>query len=109
LINAYYGKANNVYTIISEFPWNDLGTWASLHEKRPKDENNNSIIGKNVMIYNSENCLIQMPANKKLVVIEGLIIYSGWNDDMLLILNKWWAIPKEYSTRYFNRKGSEYI
>lgn len=108
---AIMEKANNVYTIISEFPWNDLGTWASLHEKRPKDEHNNSIIGKNIMIYNSENCLIQMPANKKLVVIEGLnnfIVVE--NDDMLLILNK----NDEQSLRNIVQdilieKGSEYI
>jgi len=63
------------------------------------------------MIYNSENCLIQMPANKKLVVIEGLnnfIVVE--NDDMLLILNK----NDEQSLRNIVQdilieKGSEYI
>jgi mannose-1-phosphate guanylyltransferase len=108
---AIMEKANNVYTIISEFPWNDLGTWASLHEKRPKDENNNSIIGKNVMTYDTQDCLIQMPNNKKLVVIEGLknfIVVE--NDDMLLILNK----DHEQSLRNIVQdilieKGSEYI
>ncbi len=73
-ISIDYGimeKADNVYVYISDFGWSDLGTWGSLFENKEKDENNNAISGKNVMTYNTKNCIINVP-NKKLVVVEGL-------------------------------------
>lgn len=73
-ISIDYGvmeKAQNVYVRISDFGWSDLGTWGSLHENRNKDEKQNAISGKNVMIYNTEDCVIHVPDNK-LVVVNGL-------------------------------------
>ncbi len=73
-ISIDYGvmeKATNVYVRISDFGWSDLGTWGSLHDIRDKDESRNAISGKNIMVYNTEDCIINMPKNK-LVVINGL-------------------------------------
>jgi mannose-1-phosphate guanylyltransferase len=73
-ISIDYGimeKATNVYVRISDFGWSDLGTWGSLHEIRKKDDQNNAITGKNVMVYDTEDCIVHMPKNK-LVVINGL-------------------------------------
>ncbi|MCK4569008.1 MAG: mannose-1-phosphate guanylyltransferase [Bacteroidales bacterium] len=73
-ISIDYGimeKAKNVYVRISDFGWSDLGTWGSLHDIRAKDEQGNAINGKNVMVYDTGDCIINMPANK-LVVINGL-------------------------------------
>ncbi len=73
-ISIDYGimeKARNVYVRISDFGWSDLGTWGSLHDIRQKDDKQNAISGKNVMVYNTEDCIINMPADK-LVVINGL-------------------------------------
>ena len=51
-----------------------------------KDENNNAIIGENVFLIDSENCLINMPDNK-LVLIDGLKDYIVVeSDNMLMIL-----------------------
>lgn len=73
-ISIDYGvmeKAENVYVRASDFGWSDLGTWGSLYDIRSKDENGNAVIGKNVMLYNTNNCIINMPKDK-LVVVEGL-------------------------------------
>jgi len=73
-ISIDYGvmeKAANVYVRISDFGWSDLGTWGSLHDTLAKDDKQNAVAGKNVMIYNTEDCIINMPADK-LVVINGL-------------------------------------
>lgn len=73
-ISIDYGvmeKATNVFVRISDFGWSDLGTWGSLHDIRQKDEKNNAVAGKNVMIYKTEDCIINVPPNK-LVVINGL-------------------------------------
>lgn len=90
-ISIDYGimeKATNVYTFISDFGWSDLGTWGSLFEIKEKDSNNNAVIGKNVMTYNSKNCIINASDNK-LVVVEGLVDYIvAVNKDSILICKK---------------------
>jgi mannose-1-phosphate guanylyltransferase len=51
-----------------------------------KDENTNSIIGNNVFTFNSENCLVNVPKNK-LVLLDGLKDYIVVeSDDMLMVL-----------------------
>jgi len=73
-ISIDYGimeKAGNVFVRISDFGWSDLGTWGSLHDIREKDDMQNAVSGKNVMLYNSEDCIINVPC-EKLVVINGL-------------------------------------
>ncbi len=57
-ISIDYGvmeKANNVYVLAADFGWSDLGTWGSLYENRNKDANGNSIVGKNIMAYDTKN------------------------------------------------------
>ncbi len=90
-ISIDYGimeKAGNVYVLASDFGWSDLGTWGSMFEIRDKDENNNAIIGKNVMTFDTKNCVVTMPENK-LVVLQGLDDYIVVeNDDILLVCRK---------------------
>jgi mannose-1-phosphate guanylyltransferase len=87
-ISIDYGimeKAKNVYVIESDFGWSDLGTWGSLHDIREKDENRNAISGKNVLTYDSGNCIIHMPSDK-LVVLQGLDDYIVVEDDNILLV-----------------------
>ncbi len=74
---AIMEKADNIYTIPSDLGWSDLGTWASLYEECPKDENNNVVHAKTAMLMDSKNCLIKA-GKDKLVVIKGL-------DDFIVI------------------------
>jgi mannose-1-phosphate guanylyltransferase len=48
-----------------------LGTWGSLYEHLPKDNNGNAVVGRNVLMYDSQNCIINMPKDK-VTVIQGL-------------------------------------
>jgi len=85
---AIMEKAKNVYVLPATFDWNDLGTWGSLHEKLPKDNNNNSIVNANVFLENASNNIIST-SKDKLVIIDGLedfIIVD--KDDVLLIYPK---------------------
>jgi mannose-1-phosphate guanylyltransferase len=87
-ISIDYGimeKARNVFVIESDFGWSDLGTWGSLHEILKKDDKQNAISGKNVMSYDSKNCIIHMP-DKKLVVLQGLDDYIVVEDDNILLV-----------------------
>lgn len=63
-------KDGKVFTHPADFGWSDLGNWASLHEKLPKDENNNASVG-NVRMYECENCVVHVSEERK-VVIQGL-------------------------------------
>ena len=73
-ISIDYGvmeKANNVFVVLSDFGWSDLGTWGSLYDNLAKKNHDNAVIGKRVYMYDSENCIVNMPDNK-LVILQGL-------------------------------------
>jgi mannose-1-phosphate guanylyltransferase len=89
-ISIDYGimeKAGNVHVISSDFGWSDLGTWGSLYDIRSKDENRNAVVGKNVMLYNTKDCIVTMP-NEKIVVLQGLDGYIVVEDDESLLICK---------------------
>ncbi len=85
--NGVMEKAQNVYVVLSDFGWSDLGTWKSLHEASGKDDNQNVIDGR-VMLYDTRNCIIKTPGNR-LVAINGLdgFIVAEF-DNVLMICRK---------------------
>ena len=90
-ISIDYGimeKAQNVYVLCSDFGWTDLGTWGSLYEMSPKDENENVSLKCKTMFYESSNNIIALPSDK-LVVVQGLDDYIvAESDNVLLICKK---------------------
>ena len=84
---AIMEKADNVFVRKSIIGWSDLGTWGSLYTHLNKDSNNNAIVGKHVMMYNSKNCVVHVP-NEKLVVIEGLDDYIVVESENILLICK---------------------
>jgi mannose-1-phosphate guanylyltransferase len=85
---AVMENAKNVDVVLATFDWSDLGTWGSLYTHLDKDYNGNAVIGENVYMINSTNCIVNLPSNK-LALIEGLdnhIVVESEN--MLMILNK---------------------
>ncbi|RKR83139.1 mannose-1-phosphate guanylyltransferase [Mucilaginibacter gracilis] len=74
-ISIDYGimeKADNVYVLPSEFGWSDLGTWASIYQLAEKDYVGNAVIpAEKVIMYDSSNCMVNVPADK-LVILKGL-------------------------------------
>ncbi len=112
-ISIDYGimeKASNVYVLPSDFGWSDLGTWGSLYEHRTKDDKQNAIVGKNVLTYNTKNCIINMPKDK-LVVLQGLENYIVVeSDDILLVCKK---EDEQHIRKFVNDvmtdKGDEFV
>jgi mannose-1-phosphate guanylyltransferase len=89
-ISIDYGimeKADNVYVRISDFGWSDLGTWKSLHEIKARDGNNNAISGNNVITYDTDDCIINVPQDK-LVVINGLQDFIVVEEEGTLLICK---------------------
>ena len=112
-ISIDYGvmeKASNVYVIPSSFGWSDIGTWNALYEQREKDENANSYIGKNVMTYEVNNCLINTPKDK-LVILQGLEDYIVVDsDDILMVCHKSEEQRiKQFVTDVEVEKGNDYL
>lgn len=85
---AIMEKAPNVYVLPANFDWNDLGTWGSLYEKLPKDNQLNAVVNASVLLENASNNIIRTDA-KKLIVIDGLNDYIIVDrEDVLLIYPK---------------------
>jgi mannose-1-phosphate guanylyltransferase len=101
-------KADNVFVILSDFGWSDLGTWKSLYDVSQKDEQQNTIDGK-IMAYDTQGCIIKTPKDK-LVVVQGLEGYIVAENDGVLMICK---IDQEQRVRDFvadaKEMGSQYI
>jgi len=78
-------KAENVYVLCSDLEWSDLETWGTLYDNTPKDVDGNVVLGNDVMLYHTKNCIINMPADK-LVVIQGLEGYIVVESDQTLMI-----------------------
>ena len=90
-ISIDYGimeKADNVFVVLSDFGWSDLGTWGSLYTHIDLDASGNAVVGKEVKLYDTENSMINVPEDK-LVVLQGLknyiVVDTG---DVLLVVKK---------------------
>ena len=89
-ISIDYGimeKAKSVNVVLSDFGWSDLGTWGSLHTHIAHDEHRNGVVGKNVMLYNCADNVINIP-NEKLAVLHGLNGYIVVDSGNILLVCK---------------------
>jgi mannose-1-phosphate guanylyltransferase len=90
-ISIDYGimeKARNVNVVLSDFGWSDLGTWGSLHNHIAQDAQENGVVGKNVVLYNCANNVVNIPEGK-LAVLHGLNGYIVVDtEDILLVCKK---------------------
>ncbi len=84
---AIMEKAEEIFVYPAEFGWSDLGSWGSLHEHIRLDMYNNAIIGDNVKVYESHNCMIHTSQEKK-VVVQGLDGYIVAEKDNTLLICK---------------------
>ena len=84
---AIMEKADNVFVRASVIGWSDLGTWGSLYDHIKHDKNSNAVVGKNVMLYDSKNCIVNV-AKDKLVIMQGLEDYIVVESDGILLICK---------------------
>ena len=82
---AIMEKAEEIFVFPANFGWSDLGTWGSLQMNSIKDANNNALIGSNINMYESKNCIVHTTQEKKVVIqgLDGYIIAE--KDDTLLV------------------------
>lgn len=112
-ISIDYGimeKAKNVYVMMADFGWSDLGTWSSLYELSDKDDSGNATVNGASQLYNCKDNLIVLPSGKVAVIqdLENYLVAEEGN--VLLICKK----DEEQKLRqYFNdveaRLGKEFV
>ena len=112
-ISIDYGvleKADNVYVIKSDFGWSDLGTWGSLYEVSPKDEDNNASLHCKTLYIESTGNIVTTNDNK-LVVLQGMDDYIVVESDNVLLICKKQEEQriKHFLTDVKFRFGEEYI
>ena len=84
---AIMEKAENVHVICADFGWSDLGTWGSLYTHLDKDDSQNAVVGNNVFLYNSNNCIVNIPSDH-LAVVHGLDDYIVVESEGVLLICK---------------------
>jgi mannose-1-phosphate guanylyltransferase len=85
---AILEKADNVYMVVCNPGWSDLGTWGSLYEELEKDSQQNSYLTPNLIPFESKGCLVHAPDAKLVVLhsVNNLIVAQS--NGMLLIANR---------------------
>ena len=83
---AVMEKSNIVKVIPSNISWSDVGSFDSLYEELPKDENNNTINENHISIDSKNNLVYGSERKIATVDIEDLIIIDS--GDALLISKK---------------------
>lgn len=81
---AVMEKSPDIYVMPADFGWSDLGTWGSLHTHLEHDEQGNAAVG-NVAMYDSRNCVVHVPENRR-VVVQGLDGYIVAEKDNTLLI-----------------------
>ena len=81
---AVMEKSPYIYVHPADFGWSDLGTWGSLHTHIAHDSNGNATVG-NVALFDSANCIVHVPQNRR-VVVQGLDGYIVAEKDGTLLI-----------------------
>ena len=84
---AVMEKSDDVFVYPASFGWSDIGTWGSLYTHIKPDEKNNAVIGENIRMVDSEDCIVRSFGRKK-VIVQGLDNYIVVDDNDCLLICK---------------------
>lgn len=103
-------KSDDVYVMLCNFGWADIGSWKAFYEASPKDSHDNVVVDARTLCYNSRGNVISMPGGK-VVVLEDINNYVIVEHDNVLMI-----CPREKAAnmrRYVNdvqiKLGEEYV
>lgn len=95
---AIMEKVEEIFVCPADFGWSDLGTWGSLQMQTPRDLYGNSLIGENIEMYDSHNCIVHT-LQQRHVVIQGLDNYIVAEKDGTLLIC---SLAEEQRIRQFS-------
>lgn len=84
---AVMEKSKDVFVYPASFGWSDIGTWGSLYTHITPDEKRNAVIGENIKMFDSANCIVRSFGKKK-VIVQGLDNYIVVDDNDCLLICK---------------------
>lgn len=82
---AIMEKAEDIYVVLGEFGWDDLGSWNSLSRYKKSDKDDNIIDGS-VVVLKCKNDIIKTQKKTYVMGAENLIIIE--TDNEIMILNR---------------------
>lgn len=81
-------KCDNVFVERGDFGWADIGSWTSIYDTMPKDDNENVFVGNpRTMLYDCKRNLIKL-SDGKVAVLQGLDGYVITERDNVLVICK---------------------
>ena len=96
---AVLEKHEDICVFPAGFGWSDLGTWGSLYERLDADEHRNVCVGEGIRLFDTRNCIIDIPDGKQ-VVVQGLDGYIVAEKDGRLLICK---LSEEQRIKDFSR------
>jgi len=112
-ISIDYGimeKAENVFVVLGDFAWSDLGSWSSLYDNLKKEDRENIVLGADLLSYESTGNIIKTDKNK-LVIIQDLDDYlvADFEDVLMICKKDQEAKFREFVNDVKNKKGEGYL
>ena len=98
---AIMEKAEEIFVCPADFGWSDLGTWGSLLAQTKHDIYGNAVIGTDVHLFDSKNCIVHTTEEKK-VVIQGLDGYIVAEQEGKLLICR---LSEEQRLKQFTGEG----
>lgn len=77
-------KAKNVYVVVGNFDWSDVGSWDAVYDIMKKDENNNLLIGDITALDTKGCCIYSRKNNISTIGVKDLIIIQS-KDSILIV------------------------
>lgn len=105
-ISIDYGimeKSSSVYTIKSDFGWNDVGSWDEIYNISEKDSEGNVKKGRTVTINSKNNLIINDQKIAALIGVEDLLVID--TDNGLLICKRGDSQSVKEVVEYLRRKN----
>lgn len=84
---AIMERAEEIFICPADFGWSDLGTWGALMMQTKCDLYGNSVIGENINLFDTHNCIIHAQHQQR-VVVQGLDGYIVAQEDGKLLICK---------------------
>lgn len=104
-------RSENVYVMICDFGWADIGTWHSVYECMRRSDGENVVIDSDVILDDCRNNVIKL-GKDKLAVINGLDGYIVTEKDNVLFICKKGdssALVRKYTNEVEMKYGEDFV
>lgn len=103
-------KAGNVYVVLGDFAWSDLGSWGSLYENLKKEDGENVVLQADLLAYESKNNIIKTDSGKLVIIqdLEGYLV-ADFHDVLMICRKDQEAKFREFVNDVKNKKGESYL